>query len=105
MPTLSVDTTLLQGFVLGQYGLQYALEHPDKISRLLILNTPLSKSTKLRPELAAYKAPLPFMRPGNVRDCVHCGAGNAHAAMRHSLAEFVAVGGRPLTWPWEASGA
>lgn len=29
----------------------------------MILNTPLSPKTALRPELAAYKAPLPFMRP------------------------------------------
>ncbi len=52
--------------MLGQYGLLYALEHPDQISRLLVLNTPLAVNAKLRPELAAYKAPLPFMRPGNV---------------------------------------
>ncbi|KXZ44230.1 hypothetical protein GPECTOR_70g460 [Gonium pectorale] len=56
---------VVQGFVLGQYGLLYALEHPDQVERLLILNTPLALNAKLRPELAAYKAPLPFMRPGN----------------------------------------
>ncbi|GLC38917.1 hypothetical protein PLESTB_000461300 [Pleodorina starrii] len=56
---------VVQGFVLGQYGMLYALEHPDQISRLLILNTPLALNAKLRPELAPYKAPLPFMRPGN----------------------------------------
>ncbi len=59
--------TCTQGFVLGQYGLLYALEHPDQVARLCILNTPLALNAKLRPELAAYKAPLPFMRPGNVR--------------------------------------
>lgn len=32
----------------------------------MVLNTPLATNSKLRPELAAYKAPLPFMRPGNV---------------------------------------
>jgi hypothetical protein len=52
--------------VLGQYGLLYALAHEDQISRLFILNTPLAVSSKLRPELAAYKSPIPFMRPGNV---------------------------------------
>jgi pimeloyl-ACP methyl ester carboxylesterase len=45
----------------------YALEHPDLIERLMVLNTPLSKKSKLRPELAAYKSPLPFLRPGKVR--------------------------------------
>lgn len=54
-----------QGFVLGQYGLLYALQKEDRIERLAILNTPLATNTKLRPELAAYKAPLAFMRPGN----------------------------------------
>ena len=57
---------LLQGYVLGQYGLLYCLRHPDKVSRLLILNTPVSTKTALRPELAAYKSPIPFLRPGNV---------------------------------------
>jgi hypothetical protein len=57
---------VLQGYVLGQYGLLYALEHEDQISRLFLLNTPLALSSKLRPELAAYKSPIPFMRPGNV---------------------------------------
>lgn len=56
---------VVQGFVLGQYGMLYALEHPDQVARLCILNTPLALNAKLRPELAAYKAPLPFMRPGN----------------------------------------
>lgn len=59
----------LQGFVLGQYGLLYALEHEDQVERLFILNTPLALNSKLRPELAAYKSPLPFLRPGNV-SCV-----------------------------------
>ena len=55
-----------QGFVLGQYALLWAQQNADKVDRLLVLNTPLAKSSKLRPELAAYKAPLPFMRPGSV---------------------------------------
>ncbi|WIA12811.1 hypothetical protein OEZ85_006441 [Tetradesmus obliquus] len=56
---------VVQGYVLGQYGLLYALAHEDQISRLFVLNTPLALSSKLRPELAAYKSPIPFMRPGN----------------------------------------
>jgi hypothetical protein len=51
---------------LGQYGLLYALEHEDQIDRLFILNTPLATNSKLRPELAAYKSRIPFLRPGNV---------------------------------------
>lgn len=56
----------LQGFVLGQYGLLYALQHEDDVERLFILNTPLATNSKLRPELAAYKNPIAFLRPGNV---------------------------------------
>lgn len=55
-----------QGFVLGQYGLLYALANEELIDRLFILNTPLALNSKLRPELAAYKSPIPFLRPGNV---------------------------------------
>lgn len=57
-----------QGFVMGQFGLLYALKHPEQVCRLLVLNTPVSKDTKLRPELAPYKAPFAFMRPGNVSE-------------------------------------
>ena len=33
------------------------------MSKLVILNTPLGLKTPLRPELAAYKNPLAFLRP------------------------------------------
>ncbi|GBF97090.1 haloalkane dehalogenase-like [Raphidocelis subcapitata] len=56
-------TLVVQGFVLSQYALLWAAEHPGVVGRLLILNTPLAASTKLRPELAAYKNPIPFLRP------------------------------------------
>jgi hypothetical protein len=52
-----------QGYILGNYGLLYALQNSDQVERLLILNTPLATNTKLRPELAAYKNPIAFMRP------------------------------------------
>lgn len=58
-------TSAPQGFVLGQYALLWAARHPDKVSRLLLLNTPISLGAKLRPELAAYKTPIAFLRPGN----------------------------------------
>ncbi len=35
---------------------------------MLILNTPLSVKTGLRPELAAYKTPMAFMRPKSVSE-------------------------------------
>jgi hypothetical protein len=53
----------VQGYILGNFGLLYALQHADQVERLLILNTPLATNTKLRPELAAYKTPIAFMRP------------------------------------------
>lgn len=37
---------IVQGF-LGSVGIQYALRNPEKIDRLIILNTPLSPSVKL----------------------------------------------------------
>lgn len=49
--------------MLGQYGLLWALKHPEDISHLVILGTPLGTSTPLRPELAPYKNPVPFLRP------------------------------------------
>jgi hypothetical protein len=51
--------------VLGQYGLLHALAQEADVARLLVLNTPLSLKAKLRPELAPYKSPLPFLRPGS----------------------------------------
>ncbi len=37
---------VVQGF-LGSVGLQYALQNPDKIDRLIVLNTPVSPAAKL----------------------------------------------------------
>ena len=60
----------LQGFVLGQYAMLWAMANPDKIDKLVVLNMPLGQKTKLRPELAAYKAKMAFMRPDpNVSKC------------------------------------
>lgn len=54
---------VVQGYILGQYGLLHALAREQDVAKLLILNTPLSIKAKLRPELAAYKSALPFLRP------------------------------------------
>jgi len=43
LPKISL---IVQGF-LASVGLQYALENPDKIERLIVLNTPLSRDVKL----------------------------------------------------------
>jgi hypothetical protein len=44
-------------------------QNESRVARLMVLNAPLALSSKLRPELAAYKAPLAFMRPKSV-SCV-----------------------------------
>lgn len=49
--------------MLGQYAILWAMSNPDKVNKLIVLNTPLGRKTKLRPELAAYKAKMAFMRP------------------------------------------
>ena len=54
---------VVHGYILGQLGLLYATRNPTKIEKLVGLNVPLGLKSKLRPELAAYKSPLPFMRP------------------------------------------
>ncbi|PRW56273.1 hydrolase or acyltransferase of alpha beta superfamily isoform A [Chlorella sorokiniana] len=54
---------IVHGYVLGQYGLLWALDNDESVAKLIILNTPLGLKTALRPELAAYKNPVPFLRP------------------------------------------
>lgn len=39
------------------------MQNPDKVEKVIILNTPLGLKTKLRPELAAYKNRMAFLRP------------------------------------------
>ena len=51
------------GFVLGQYGMLWALQHPNDVAKMYIINTPVGANTKLRPDLAPYKNPMSFMRP------------------------------------------
>ena len=54
---------ITHGYILGQVAMLWAARNQDKVAKLVVLNTPLSLKSKLRPELAAYKAPLAFMRP------------------------------------------
>ncbi len=48
---------VVQGF-LGSIGLLYAAKHPDKIERLVILNTPLTAEAKLPFKIAQLGLPL-----------------------------------------------
>lgn len=48
---------VVQGFM-GSAGLQYALRHPEKISRLAVLNTPLSTEAKLPWKIKQLGLPL-----------------------------------------------
>ena len=41
----------------------WAMQNPNKVEKMVILNTPLGLKTKLRPELAAYKNRMAFLRP------------------------------------------
>jgi hypothetical protein len=54
---------LTHGYILGQYGLLWARQNSEHVNKLAILNVPLGRKTGLRPELAPYKAAMPFMRP------------------------------------------
>ncbi|KAL6764006.1 Alpha/Beta hydrolase protein [Haematococcus lacustris] len=69
---------VVQGYVLSQYALLWAQQNERKVSRLLILNTPLSTNSKLRPELAAYKTPLAFMRPKTFDGMMFNATGSAY---------------------------
>lgn len=42
-----MDTLLLKGFLVGSYGLTWALKNSSKISKLAILNSPLTDSSPI----------------------------------------------------------
>ncbi len=51
----------------------WAMQNPEKVEKMVILNTPLGSKSKLRPELAAYKNRMAFLRPDpKVSSCVCC---------------------------------
>ena len=56
-------SVIVHGFVLGQYGMLWALKNKEDIKNLVIIGVPLGKKTALRPELAAYKSRVPFRKP------------------------------------------
>lgn len=59
LAALEIDqfTLVVQGF-LGSVGLLYAAKHPEKIKRLVILNTPLTAEAKLPFKIAQFGIPL-----------------------------------------------
>ena len=66
LDTLYGDTPVVlitHGYILGQYAMLYAARNPDRIAKLVTLNVPLGLKSKLRPELAQYKSPIPFLKP------------------------------------------
>jgi pimeloyl-ACP methyl ester carboxylesterase len=54
---LNKISLIVQGF-LGSIGLQYALRYPDKIDRLIVLNTPFSTAVKLPWVMKQWGLPL-----------------------------------------------
>lgn len=50
---------VVQGSVLSQYALLWAADNPGLVDRLVILNTPLAASSKLRPELVRARPSPP----------------------------------------------
>ena len=75
--------------MLGQYGLLYALKNSDAVEKLVILNTPLDTKAALRPELAAYKNPISFLRPkaGAAFDAMTYAANGLAYAMQYKDAQ------------------
>ncbi len=69
-------------------------QNEAKVARLMILNTPVSKSSKLRPELAAYKG-LPFLRPKSFDGMTFNAQGSAYV-MERKVADAYA---RPYAEP------
>ncbi len=54
---LTKFTLVIQGF-LGSVGLQYALRHPERIEKLILLNTPLATTARLPWALQQMGLPL-----------------------------------------------
>ena len=49
---------VVQGFLIGSMGLLYALKNPERIERLVILNTPLTPATKLPWKMKQWGLPF-----------------------------------------------
>jgi len=66
-----------QGYILGQYGVLWATENPERIEKLVILNTPLGMKSKLVDPLGSYKGFLKGFAFGKQPDAgmFHAGGG------------------------------
>jgi pimeloyl-ACP methyl ester carboxylesterase len=76
---------VVHGYVLGQAAILYAATHPDVVDKVVALNVPFGKKVKLRPELAAYKSPLGFMKPklgAAFKGDLYAAAGSPYALSR-----------------------
>mmetsp|Transcript_30960 Transcript_30960/g.72388 ORF Transcript_30960/g.72388 Transcript_30960/m.72388 type:complete len:444 (+) Transcript_30960:3-1334(+) len=51
-------TLMVQGYVYGQYALIWGQENPDKVQRIIVLNTPLQTGTALPFPLQQYQLPI-----------------------------------------------
>lgn len=51
----------------------WATQNANKVEKMVILNTPLGAKSKLRPELAAYKNRMAFLRPDPKVNSCACG--------------------------------
>eukprot|EP00850_Spirogloea_muscicola_P016188 SM000130S27075 [mRNA] locus=s130:36435:39651:+ [translate_table: standard] len=49
---------VVQGFILGSYGLTWALKNQDRVAKLGILNTPLTPSASLPPVFSQLRLPF-----------------------------------------------
>ncbi|KAA8499975.1 Haloalkane dehalogenase [Porphyridium purpureum] len=51
-------TLVSQGWVMNQYAVNWALDHPERVSEIVLMNGPLMPDTKLPFVLQQYKLPL-----------------------------------------------
>ena len=76
---------VVHGYVLGQAAVLYAASHPDVVEKVVALNVPFGSKAKLRPELAAYKSPIGFLKPklgARFKGDLYAAAGSPYALDR-----------------------
>ena len=76
---------VVHGYVLGQAAILYAATHPDVVDKVVALNVPFGSKVKLRPELAAFKSPIGFMKPklgARFKGDLYAAAGSPYALSR-----------------------
>lgn len=76
---------VVHGYVLGQAAVLYAATHPDVVDKVVALNVPFGIKAKLRPELAAFKSPIGFLKPklgARFKGDLYAAAGSPYALSR-----------------------